>query len=69
MVTGGFCSGKPTDTVQTICVESNQVDNFAPLNSKRYAHSCMATSWGGEDYVVVAGKILQNRYEKGCSDY
>merc|ERR1719167_27425 len=55
MVTGGFCSGKPTDTVQTICVESNQVDNFAPLNSKRYAHSCMATSWGGEDYVVVAG--------------
>merc|ERR1719289_111974 len=55
MVTGGFCSGKPTDTVQTICVESNQVDNFAPLNSKRYAHSCMATSWGGKDYVVVAG--------------
>merc|ERR1719447_2400868 len=55
MVTGGFCSGKPTDTVQTICVESNQVDIFAPLNSKRYAHSCMATSWGGEDYVVVAG--------------
>merc|ERR1712180_158322 len=55
MVTGGFCSGKPTDTVQTICVESNQVDTFAPLNSERYAHSCMATSWGGEDYVVVAG--------------
>merc|ERR1712180_219085 len=55
MVTGGFCSGKPTDTVQTICVESNQVDTFAPLNSKRYAHSCMATSWGGKDYVVVAG--------------
>merc|ERR1711962_664653 len=55
MVTGGFCSGKPTDTVQTICVESNQVDTFAPLNSKRYAHSCMAMSWGGEDYVVVAG--------------
>merc|ERR1719193_1772569 len=55
MVTGGFCSGKPTDTVQTICVESNQVDTFAPLNSKRYAHSCMAMSWGGADYVVVAG--------------
>merc|ERR1711962_994951 len=55
MVTGGFCSGKPTDTVQTICVESNQVDTFAPLNSKRYAHSRMAMSWGGEDYVVVAG--------------
>merc|ERR1711962_1673323 len=55
MVTGGFCSGKPTDTVQTICVKSNQVDTFAPLNSKRYAHSCMATSWGDEDYVVVAG--------------
>merc|ERR1711962_3387 len=55
MVTGGFCSGKPTDTVQTICVESNQVDTLAPLNSKRYAHSCMAMSWGGEDYVVVAG--------------
>jgi len=55
MVTGGFCSGKPTDMVQTIDVVTNQVEDLASLNSKRYAHSCIATSWGGEDYVVVAG--------------
>ena len=55
MVTGGFSGGKPTDMVQTIDVATNQVDNLASLNSQRYAHSCMATSWGGQDYVVVAG--------------
>merc|ERR1712168_1360651 len=55
MVTGGFCGGKPTAMVQTIDVATNQVDNLASLNSQRYAHSCMATSWGGQDYVVVAG--------------
>merc|ERR1719175_362566 len=55
MVTGGFCGGKPTDMVQTIDIATNQVDNLASLNSQRYAHSCMATSWGGQDFVVVAG--------------
>ena len=64
MVTGGFCGGKPTDMVQTIDVATNQVDNLASLNSQRYAHSCMATSWGGQDYVVVAGRVLMRQYKR-----
>merc|ERR1711962_1480220 len=55
MVAGGFCNGKPTDTVKMIDVTNNRVEDFVQLNSKRYSHSRIATSWGGGDYVVVAG--------------
>jgi len=55
MVIGGFYDGAPTDIVQTVDLETNEVKMVSSLNTKRYSHACSDAVWEGEKYIVVAG--------------
>ena len=56
MVIGGLMNGKPTNNVFTIDISNGHVEEIACLNNKRYSHSSSQASWGGNDYIVTAGK-------------
>merc|ERR1712212_1088701 len=55
MVIGGLLKGKPTNNVFTIDVSNGKVEEAACLNFKRYSHASSPASWGGNDYIIVAG--------------
>merc|ERR1712180_8231 len=59
MVIGGILRGKPTNNVFTIDVSNGRVEKAACLNSKRYSHASLRASWGGNDYIIVAGGFVE----------
>ena len=71
MVIGGLMNGKPTNNVFTIDISNGHVEEIACLNNKRYSHSSSQASWGGNDYIVTAGKynyVLKIIFIKGNLD-
>ena len=63
IVTGGFLNGRPTNLVQSVDVNTMECSMLASLNAKRYSHSATEMVWGGEQYIVVAGKYI-GRFHK-----
>merc|ERR1719447_1502679 len=55
MVIGGLLKGRPTKNVYTIDVSNGRVEKAASLNFKRYSHASSRVSFGGNDYIIVAG--------------
>merc|ERR1712212_941478 len=55
MVIGGLLKGKPTNNVFTIDVSNGKVEKAPCLNFKRHSHASSPASWGGRDYIIVAG--------------
>merc|ERR1711915_249598 len=55
MIIGGFCDGKPTSTVLSVDIRTDEVTKLPSLTRRRYSHACAKSSWNKEEFIVVAG--------------